>query len=401
MKNHFLICLIYLYFIQIKDSIFNIECNDKCANSAKHPPNNCICANDCYFYNDCCSDANKPNSNVEILKNIDCNLKLSNNKWIYAINKCKIHNQNIIEKCERNQNNLINLIPVYYRNQTFKNIYCLLCNFDQQFVDEDIQFYEINMNDQINLTEQMNLTNLTQLILFNQNSDDLSFDLPNMKHRYCMKSISTCSSNASDYEHNLCTNSSTSYRYYLNDESHYQIYKNEHCAKCNGINLDQLRCQMMRPRFFYQNLQILFDLKNLNGDLKIELNIRSSSEYSTINKSIIISEELYMNLSMKSSINAIKNIITFVGQITSMISLALLLSIYFTNRKLRNLGGKILISLCISLLLSQIMFLVSGLSNDLKKNQKFCFNWFINSLFLFGIFLLDKCDVLRFVHHVQ
>jgi hypothetical protein len=216
------------------------------------------------------------------------------------------------------------------------------------------------MNDQINGDLEY-YSNLSESILLNV--DYLAFNLPNVTdHRYCVKSIDTCSPlmSQSDDDQYLCKNESTSYRYYLTDDSNYLIYKNEHCAKCNGIDLNELRCQMIRPKFFHQNLQILFDLKSLHGELKIELNIRTDnlnrSMMTTIESNDVISLQITAKLN-----RTIKNITTFVGQIVSIISLILLLLIYFTNRKLRNLGGKILISLCISLLLSQIMFLISGL----------------------------------------
>ena len=385
--NKLLFCLIYYIVISIQ-TILSIKCNDKCFNSnSKYQTTNCFCRNDCHIYNDCCIDfkinITHFNENVNLMnKNFDCNVRLTNYKWIYSINKCNrlslnSHHRDLIEKCESNkQNGLIHLVPVYYQNQTYKNVYCFLCNnYEQSNNDaDDVKFYELNMDNQIddNLEQMMNnYSNLSESILLNV--DFLAFNLPNVTdHRYCVKSIDTCSLNSSSFQIDdeyLCKNQSTAYRYYLDDDSNYHIYKNEHCAKCNGINLNDLRCQMIRPKFFHQNLQILFDLKSLHGELKIELNIRSDN----LNRTMTISNDAVINLQIKTTINTIKNITTFVGQIISIISLILLLSIYFTNQKLRNLGGKILISLCISLLLSQIMFLISGLLLVDNLNESICF----------------------------
>jgi hypothetical protein len=51
---------------------------------------------------------------------------------------------------------------------------------------------------------------------------------------------------------------------------------------------------------------------------------------------------------------------TLIGHILSIFFLTLLLIIYFTSKTLRNLAGKILISLSASLILSQFTFLIAG-----------------------------------------
>ena len=62
----------------------------------------------------------------------------------------------------------------------------------------------------------------------------------------------------------------------------------------------------------------------------------------------------------------IKIYITFFGNIISILSLTILLIVYLVLKNLRNLVGKILMSLSVSLLFAQVFFLIS---NYISKDE--------------------------------
>jgi hypothetical protein len=292
-----------------------------------------------------------------------------------------------------------------YSNQTdltYKNVYCARCNI-KKFDAKRITFFEIQTSTS-ELLEEEQLTELALVdLISNQKSNEYSertwieFENPkeNLNLRYCIKSVDSCPVDSSSEEKELCSGR-TAYRYTFG-----KVYKNIDCAKCNGEKENEIMCANFEPRGYKsQSLQLLFDLSDLYGEIVINLNIRlkinenyvnskriecNRTSADTLNPNLtslnrIVCDNNLLNLTLNVNINVgaqcnsiefenaedgdnmsdwVKKYITICGQLISIISLILLLIMYFSNKVLRNLPGKLLICLSVSLLLSQILFLVS------------------------------------------
>ena len=187
-------------------------------------------------------------------------------------------------------------------------------------------------------------------------------------------------------------------RYIISHGKSY-TYKNKYCALCNGELEENMSCIKIEPRWIEpsrpQSLQILFDLSELYGEITLNLKIKVTGQSTHVNMedkcrrkkngsltnqnesasldNLLCSNinQLNINLNVNmyghsdrkscevSMSDYVKQYITMCGQSLSIISLFLLLIMYFSNKLLRNLPGKILICLSLSLLLSQIIFLIS------------------------------------------
>jgi hypothetical protein len=135
-----------------------------------------------------------------------------------------------------------------------------------------------------------------------------------------------------------------------------KIFKNKYCAYCHNETDSSLKCHYTRSYGMRDNLQILFDVSSLfseesASEILAKTKISVGKESGKIEESPIEMEE---DLSEK-----IKKYMTIVGMFISIVSIIALLAIYAMNKTLRNFPGKLLICLSLSILLSQVTFLVS------------------------------------------
>ena len=401
--------LIFLNFTIIY-SFASSKCKDYCDDSTTisdpKQPINCFCSH-CNEYDNCCEDKYSNQTKPSNPAHSECNIRINKLVYAYSIGKCGewwSGSQELKNGCEKTDSKLFNNIPVY-SNQTdltYKNVYCARCNI-KNFDAKRIIFFEVQTSTN-ELLEEEQLTELALLdLVSNQKSNEYSertwieFENPkeNLNLRYCIKSIDSCPDGSSSEEKELCSGR-TAYRYKFG-----KVYKNIDCAKCNGEKENEIMCANFEPRRYKsQSLQLLFDLSDLYGEIVINLNIklkinenyvnskriecnRTSSD--TLNQNLtslnrIVCDNNLLNLTLNVNINVdaqcnsiefenaedgdnmsdwVKKYITICGQLISIISLILLLIMYFSNKVLRNLPGKLLICLSVSLLLSQILFLVS------------------------------------------
>lgn len=191
-----------------------------------------------------------------------------------------------------------------------------------------------------------------------------------------------------------------------------KVYKNENCAKCNGVtNESLLSCvpplSMPMLRGSSKSLQVLFDLSQFGTEISLSIRIRqndglvnlqNTSLSISINMSSVSQQlqdlqnqqcRLYAISSDEDiSVLDVKKYLTICGQIISVVCLLILLGMYFTHKVLRNLPGLVLISLSLALMLSQVCFLfainvsisyVSRADNETCLNNEF---WSSNYAFL-------------------
>ncbi|RMZ93747.1 G- coupled receptor Mth2-like, partial [Brachionus plicatilis] len=267
----------------------------------------------------------------------------------------------IRQRCESSSHKIIDKTPVF-SNQTghlYKNIYCAKCNLLNLDLKKLTIFSIFAGRSYFFIKSDFYDNTTIRKILNGTSSYDVTFKAPEyINPRSCIKSIDSCPLNFTNKTVvNLCKNH-TAYRYHISS-----AYKNKYCAMCNGVV--RLDCHVLYSnKAFIQSLQILFDLSELNGEVYLSMNASKKRDqvFSQIEKIEEFTEKLNCvpldsNLSTKADLA--KKYSTLVGHSISILSLSLLLTSYFKNKDLRNLPGKILINLSISLLFSQLLFIIS------------------------------------------
>lgn len=399
----------FIYFVvQI---LCDEECElDRCTNrnlSSSLQPN-CLCDDECVYYNDCCVD--KATSGLikehDPRIHIRCNIKVGERKYLGSISKCSRRPWDVNEeffnkakkRCElvgleKRELNLFSFLPVYSlkSNLIYKNIYCSQC-YEEKV--KDVKFLGIASD-----FDPDYIANVLNNLVDKEFSEDLletmqiTFTEPNNTNisRYCVKPIDSCprTSNLTD----KCLNGPNQYRYSFMGV----VYRNNYCAECNGLNANLTTCspsafQRMGSHIRHQNLEVLFDMSNVfeelaqirlrfrfnNQDVDIfdnetkcvsetgsnrtlcrtyDLEVYSSGKVCTVGPSFLGYRDTY-------KLQTIKKYITVVGQSISIVSLILLLIMYSSTKLLRNLPGKILICLSVSLVLSQVFFLLGSLVGE-------------------------------------
>jgi hypothetical protein len=363
---------------------------------------NCFCDN-CDKFNDCCHDFINVTSN-ELYK-YECNVKIETYHHIYSISKCDVNwpNDEIRKKCnivlneDFTVNNFFTQIPVYSfaKNFTYKNIFCAKCNNESI---KNLKPFNLTTEFPKSFDEEKSYT--LEDCFINKSLCSFKYSAPSQNIlktlRNCINSIKNCPENITGDLAGKCLNH-TAYRYYFNDLTGVEVYKNKYCAKCNGINESLLECGYSLNRgMFLHSMQLLFDLSELNGNIHVAFSIKNQSLLNTdlaidrkcnnsstdIVDKIICSddfEEFSKNKTDISTGDLIKSYLTFCGNIISIVSLVILLIIYTVLKNLRNLAGKMLMSLCGALLFAQSFFLISmhvskdSLDIKIVKNFTVCY----------------------------
>ena len=355
---------------------------------------NCYC-HECEKFADCCNDLRKKGKTD--FNRYKCNIKLNQNRgFIYSISSCdkKWPNDDIKENCERDfiKNKIINKIPVYSKvgNFTYKNVFCAKCNFE---AINNLKPFELHVENE-----------LEDCLLENKTECNFSYTINDpIVTRRCFNAIDSCPENISIDNKELVKNCSeqVAYRFYFANESNL-IYKNKYCAICNGVNESLLSCNLhvSRKLSFLQNMQFLFDLSDFNGNIHVGYKFsnvygKCENQNKTVldslicpdsfdnenSNSIVTDNSSNINISIGESV---KSYLTFIGNLISITSLLFLLGIYTLLKNLRNLAGKILMSLSASLLCAQLFFLLSNYISKEELELKLFKN--VTLCYVFGLF---------------
>jgi len=148
-----------------------------------------------------------------------------------------------------------------------------------------------------------------------------------------------------------------------------KIYRNKYCAYCHNETSSNLKCHYTKNHEKRASLQILFDVSNLFSERRL-------NDVLVINKISLEEKEggdfkLPTDESQKEDVSEIiKKYMTIIGILVSITSIIALLIIYMTNEALRNFPGKLLICLSVSILFSQVSFLVSTYITEPKVVQE-------------------------------
>ena len=366
-------------------------CNDNCK-SGEDDFKNCFC-NECELYGDCCSDTQ--NSVISEFQNFfDCNLQLFDEsiylydiykpKTAYSVSKCPTGynaDKEIKQKCERNFNNFSNLrdadksylnfLPVYNieTNFAYKNIYCAICHKSDKFKITEIKIFNLIFSLTPDLIINQDISKLIDQIDNLIYQRDFSVITDNIFLRLCKKVIEFCQSKK--------CNNETAFRYSGNT-----IYKNEECAKCNTQNYhcDQRRfiedsvsrkkrddSYKFKKNSNRMTITVLFslDLNSRKIDARIQRMSLTFSNITNISNELIAQKRINLintvidQYAQEYSIeDNIKFVIMSIGFITSIISLIILMIVYFLFERLRNFQANLTLALSATLLFSQLFFFI-------------------------------------------
>ncbi|KAK2714085.1 hypothetical protein QYM36_008619 [Artemia franciscana] len=258
---------------------------------------NCMCDNDCSLYGDCCADAIQLNASISraALDRFTC-VTVQKTGSYYMIAKCpkSYHDDTVRLNCENvtNEQNvrdfaLISPVTNEMLQLTYRNYYCAVCNSDNE--DELLQIWKPKLVcspppkfptsratrlsarriiDKLDWKDELGwffpIHTKNSIVQYSCNID--SYELPpGFNPRPCQPSISNCviRDPAMDI---FCG----AYAGYV--EIDQQVYRNIHCALCNGLkNYSEFSCDI----FSYDDgvretplasFPILFDLKSTDGN---------------------------------------------------------------------------------------------------------------------------------------
>jgi hypothetical protein len=185
-------------------------------------------------------------------------VNIGKNQYMYSIVKCAKDWQNEIIKikCENEtmDEEIYDMVPVY-SNQTrlvYRNIYCAYCNINSKLnVADHVDFLSLEADGYVTFAPHQNYNQkyLIQMMIndmlknkHNHKASPLKFELKfkqpigiKINNRTCVPAVDSCPEISSQIERELCQNH-TAYRLGENK----RIYKNEHCAICNGLKKDEL-----------------------------------------------------------------------------------------------------------------------------------------------------------------
>ncbi|TRY69298.1 hypothetical protein TCAL_13480 [Tigriopus californicus] len=254
---------------------------------------NCFCDNFCSMYGDCCIDAPAFNSEEQRAnkKNFDCvNLKQYGDIYIRSQCPSDWEHSNIQRACE-NPNEVsdpFGTTPVTNSETgaTYRNFYCAVCNADSK----SIQFWKPRLEcptltGYFNRFKNVTIQFIYERLEFDENRSQwgVSIDTGGIqvfhacfidpsapeellaKIRTCPGSntIMDCPTNfEGDVTRELCL----SYTGLIFEPN--AVYRNVHCALCNGANLERLICLNLGPfgrvnwqqNFNLNSFAVLFDL---------------------------------------------------------------------------------------------------------------------------------------------
>ena len=379
---------------------------------------NCDIFNDC-----CENDQNYLPRNETYFGKFECNIEIQNDAYTYSIVKCADWWENkdeTREKCERlEKNNSLSNNEIFIRNlpvysfQTgfiYKNIYCARCSI-KTVEYQRLKYLNLMINTHLKMNKSFSLQNLDSKQFENnirffldiksqkissqkfdgKNYFFYNFEANNNTFRECVPFIDSCNNKTIKNIEEMCQNK-TSIIYSFSKKA----YKNEYCAFCNGVKSNKsLSCSRSMISFYrdqFEGLELLFDISEIFDNLFLSAKIRKENNYldfvekfcpsnetktnetqSDLTKTLACKKNLLIlpysqqislenvteSLLNKLTTCCFKMYMTLIGLSISILSLLVLLIVYSFNKILRNLPGKLLIFLSLSLLFSQLFFLIS------------------------------------------
>ncbi|XP_052826748.1 uncharacterized protein LOC128248736 [Octopus bimaculoides] len=241
----------------------------------------CSCQKDCYLYDECCSDRlNHTTSDFETpypSMSYSCNNINGGN--YYQFHRCPT-NYDITEhvnNCENpNSDEQLHHVPAFGKTskKLYRNLYCALCH-REEYILWNVSYQYFSGDDDPKIT----FDNASHI--FNNESSDIDKQVPSHEfYQYlytCTSHISVCAQHSTNktLEH-LCEDNGMRL---VNANN--TVFRNIYCALCNGIEIEDIRCDIDIPLYDFRNqkrkatpsLMIIF------RDPKISIEIQYKMSY--------------------------------------------------------------------------------------------------------------------------
>eukprot|EP00106_Octopus_bimaculoides_P007582 XP_014775024.1 PREDICTED: uncharacterized protein LOC106872517 [Octopus bimaculoides] len=376
----------------------------------------CSCQQDCYLYDECCSDfLNYTNSDLEPpYPSMYYSCNNINGENYYQFDRCPPDYDvtDHVNNCENpNSDEQLHDVPAFGKTsqKLYRNLYCALCH-GEEYILWKISYQYFSGNDDPKITGAMTFTNES----FEVENQVPSREINQYLYK-CTPYISECTlHNPNSTLENLCKNKPMR----LVDANN-TAFRNVYCALCNGFEIDDIKCYISIPIYsfpFYEvhySLITLFDVSNKPQKMQNEMLLRDScvkntlydkntqecrqisanstlnctttrlneSEYYITNDGLLYLNNTHLLLNqsdfgfdedgtiiicVKDIINVLRKYsdveayITLVGLIFSIPALAITIIIYLCIPDLHTLPGKLLISLLSALFVAELLFLISS-----------------------------------------
>ena len=260
------VCFVAFLFSQVCIGFSSLCIQPKCDPSlstlSAHHQVNCKCDSECPLYGDCCLDYSPVNNSLSIAINTsslqtllecwtvdftgDVLTRDGGDKSILMVSSCSqpSHPQNI--QCM----NQFLFLPVTdsLSNYTFRNIYCALCNniSEDRLVPWQPRLYCANRNAAMQLSNLSTYEKISEVCYMYK----VVSKSPLISMRSCVPHISTCpmATDASSQLIQNCTRGQYDLVAAPNDIR--MLFKNRHCAQCNGYNDTQCLQNVISHTFF-------------------------------------------------------------------------------------------------------------------------------------------------------
>ena len=272
------------------------------------------------------------------------------------------------QKCQGDDEdeNGLNPVPVYdkYSNVTYKNIFCARCNGALHTAYWVVSFQCFKWFDVSNLSLSRDLRLL-------QDRCDLQKRPVDDSLKRCIPWPRPPIKSDPAKGNTLCKAECLGYALLVDSRSKLKTFRNPRCAFCYGIELVDLDISVPDNISVWAilvpetpDLTILFEFTSTS---KIFIKVVDQRKRSEDRPTTRVHDEAYGNFSKTftetreiSRKNIFLQHLSFIGSVVSIVSLVLLLVTYVLFAELRNLPGKIMLNLTISLLLHESVFLSAG-----------------------------------------
>ncbi|XP_036362744.1 probable G-protein coupled receptor Mth-like 3 isoform X2 [Octopus sinensis] len=269
----------------------------------------CSCQQDCYLYDECCSDRlNHTASDLETpYPSMYYSCNNINGGTYYQFHRCPT-NYDVTEHVNNCENpNSDQQLHDKTSKKLYRNLYCALCH-REEYILWKISYQCFYKDDIPNIT----VDNI--LCIFNNKSCEIYNQVPsNEFNQYlyrCTPYVSVCAlHNTNKTLDNLCENKPMRL---VNANN--TMFRNIYCALCNGIEADDIKC----------------------GTNTRNIRTHILGKYSEA-----------------------EDYITFVGLVISIPALAITIIVYLCIPDLRTLPGKLLISLLSAMLIAELLLFIS------------------------------------------
>ncbi|XP_066904315.1 G-protein coupled receptor Mth2 isoform X3 [Halyomorpha halys] len=365
----------------------------------------CQCDDKCAEYGDCCIDA-VPNLKMKGNNKWNC-VPLNLNDSIYAISDCGKYKGQWKATCEKNvppdKYHYILDIPVF-SNLTrlyYANIYCAYCHDQLKFIVNPHLSVACSNNITVEKILETGIYQKGMLMWKVENSSCRIFPAEQLKNeRPCVASVSNCPPDTDPILSSKCN----SYSMILSKSK--EMYKNPHCAKCNGINETELHCWYGYSYRTVPSLSMILSYDWSFHSCDVPESIWDGLQQKCTSVSCPIGSSCDINIKCNKSDMPCNNIkehlsqkidgyITLICMSTSVVLLFLHLLISVILPIPKTLPAKVLNSLAISLMVAQSLFLCGIFevsSNVCKVIAVLTQFFYLASFFWMNAMSIDICN---------